>query len=82
MLKPVKTVLARRNKKKKGNIIPLVSFGGLLGILSSTCNKSEQEVQLRWVLVVNFVAAMSDLVYNVETMHNLCQLLTASGNLS
>ena len=24
MLKPVKTVLSRRNKKKKGNIIPLV----------------------------------------------------------
>ena len=28
-----------------------------------------------------FVVAIFDLVHDVETMHNLCELLTASGNL-
>ena len=47
-----------------------------------------QGVQRRMVLVAKIfhifetkVVAMSDLVHNVEAIHDLCKLLTASGNL-
>ena len=32
-------------------------------------------------IVICFVVAISDLMHDVETMHDLFQLLTASGNL-
>ena len=61
-----------------------------LGCIESAENK--QGVQRRVVLVVNsfiflklyfccFVVAIFDLVYDVEAIHRLWELLTASGNL-
>ena len=47
---------------------------------------SQNEAHMMFLIVVNFfdfyfVISTNDLVHNVEALHGLCLLLTASGNL-